>query len=60
MDGDEDIFRPAGMGGEGWWDDAQKEVKRVAKRVHMGSPRRKMPRHFFAEAIEKVVRGAEP
>jgi hypothetical protein len=27
---------------------------------YMGSPRQKMPRHFFADAIEKVVRGAEP
>ena len=33
MDDDDDIYRPAGMGGEGWWDDAQKEVKRVAKNV---------------------------
>ena len=33
MDDDDDIYRPAGMGEEGWWDDAVKETKRVAKRV---------------------------
>eukprot|EP01046_Picozoa_sp_COSAG06_P103778 COSAG06_NODE_49954_length_322_cov_0.502242_1_plen_63_part_01 len=33
MDGDDDIVRPAGLGGDGWWDDAVKETKRVAKRV---------------------------
>ena len=32
MNTDDDIYRPAGLGGEGWWDDAVSEVKKVATR----------------------------
>ena len=43
MDGDDDIFRPAGLGGDGWWDDAVKETKRVAKRVQKSKAVRGLP-----------------
>ena len=33
MNLDDDIYRPAGLGGEGWWDDAVDTVKTVAKKV---------------------------
>ena len=33
MNPDDEIYRPASLGGEGWWDDTVSEVKRVAKKV---------------------------
>ena len=33
MNLDDDIYRPAGLGGEGWWSDAVDTVKTVAKKV---------------------------
>ena len=33
MNLDDDIYRPAGLGGDGWWSDAVDTVKTVAKKV---------------------------
>eukprot|EP01046_Picozoa_sp_COSAG06_P036229 COSAG06_NODE_3973_length_4700_cov_9.575527_3_plen_130_part_00 len=57
MDGDEDIFRPAGMGGEGWWDDAVKETKRVAKRVQKSKTVRNLEKRAVRAGAD-VLRGA--
>ena len=43
MNPDDDIYRPAGLGGDGWWDDAVSEAKRVGKKIQKS----------------KVVRGLE-
>ena len=42
-DDDTSIYRPAGLGGDGWWDDAVSEAKRVGKKIQKS----------------KVVRGLE-
>ena len=57
MDDDDDIYRPAGMGGEGWWDDAQKEVKRVAKKVQKSSAVRGLEKRAVKAGAD-VLRGA--
>ena len=57
MDDDDDIYRPAGMGGEGWWDDAQKEVKRVAKKVQKSSAVRGVEKRAVKAGAD-VLRGA--
>eukprot|EP01046_Picozoa_sp_COSAG06_P064108 COSAG06_NODE_15173_length_1092_cov_1.165156_2_plen_205_part_00 len=57
MDGDEDIFRPAGLGGDGWWDDAVKETKRVAKRVQKSSAVRGLEKRALRAGAD-VLRGA--
>ena len=57
MDGDEDIFRPAGLGGDGWWDDAVKETKRVAKRVQKSKVVRGLEKRAVRAGAD-VLRGA--
>ena len=57
MDDDDEIFRPAGLGGEGWWDDAQKEVKRVAKKVQKSSAVRGVEKRAVKAGAD-VLRGA--
>ena len=57
MDGDEDIFRPAGLGGDGWWDDAVKETKRVAKRVQKSKAVRGLEKRAVRAGAD-VLRGA--
>ena len=37
MDDDDDLYRPAGLGGDGWWDDRYEDVKRTAKKVQKSS-----------------------
>ena len=57
MDDDDEIYRPAGMGGEGWWSDAQKEVKRVAKKVQKSSAVRGLEKRAVKAGAD-VLRGA--
>eukprot|EP01046_Picozoa_sp_COSAG06_P071548 COSAG06_NODE_20518_length_792_cov_2.584416_2_plen_121_part_01 len=57
MDDDDDIYRPAGMGGEGWWDDAVKETKRVAKRVQRSKAVRGLEKRAVRAGAD-VLRGA--
>ena len=57
MDGDDDIFRPAGLGGDGWWDDAVKETKRVAKRVQKSKAVRGLEKRAVRAGAD-VLRGA--
>ena len=57
MDEDDDIYRPAGLGGEGWWDDAVKETKRVAKKVQKSSAVRGLEKRAVKAGAD-VLRGA--
>ena len=54
---DDEIFRPAGLGGEGWWDHAVKETKRVAKKVQKSSVVRGLEKRAVKAGAD-VLRGA--
>jgi hypothetical protein len=56
-DDDDDIFRQAGLGGDGWWDDAVKETKRVAKKVQSSSVVRGLEKRAVKAGAD-VLRGA--
>ena len=57
MDDDDEIYRPAGLGGDGWWDDAVKETKRVAKKVQSSSVVRGLEKRAVKAGAD-VLRGA--
>ena len=57
MNPDDNIYRPAGLGGEGWWDDAVSTVKTVAKKVQSVPAVRALEKRGVAYA-GKALRGA--
>ena len=54
---DDPLYLPAGQMGYGWWDDAFKETKRVARKVQSSDAVRALEKRAAA-AGAKVVRGA--
>jgi|EP01046_Picozoa_sp_COSAG06_P028649 hypothetical protein len=54
---DDPLYLPAGQMGYGWWDDAFKETKRVAKKVQSSDAVRALEKRAVA-AGAKAVRGA--
>ena len=57
MNLDDDIYRPAGLGGEGWWSDAVDTVKTVAKKVQKNPVVRGLEKRAV-QAGSDVLRGA--
>ena len=57
MNLDDDIYRPAGLGGEGWWSDAVDTVKTVAKKVQKNPVVRGLEKRAV-KAGSDVLRGA--
>ena len=57
MNPDDEIYRPAGLGGEGWWDDAVDTVKTVAKKVQKNPVVRNLEKRAI-KAGSDVLRGA--
>ena len=57
MNPDDDIYRPAGLGGQGWWDDAVDTVKTVAKKVQKNPVVRNLEKRAI-KAGSDVLRGA--
>jgi hypothetical protein len=57
MNPDDDIYRPAGLGGDGWWDDAVSEVKKVGKKIQKSSTVRNLEKRAVKAGAD-VLRGA--
>ena len=57
MNPDDDIYRPAGLGGDGWWDDAVSEAKRVGKKIQRSSAVRNLEKRAVKAGAD-VLRGA--
>ena len=61
MHDDDDIYRPAGLGGDGWWsdrwDDAKREVKSVAKRIQKNPVVRATEKKLVKKGAD-LLRGA--
>lgn len=57
MEDDDDMFRPAGQGGDGWWDDRYEDVKKAAKRVQKSSTVRNLEKKAV-KAGATALRGA--
>ena len=56
LDGD-DIYRPAGQSGVGWWDDRYEDVKRTAKKVQKSSAVRGLEKRALKAGAD-VMRSA--
>ena len=52
MNPDDDIYRPAGLGGDGWWDDAVTEAKRVGKRIQKSKTVRGLEKRVAKATVE--------
>ena len=57
MNPDDDIYRPAGLGGDGWWDDAVSEAKRVGKTIQRSKAVRSLEKRAVKAGAD-VLRGA--
>ena len=57
MNPDDDIYKPAGLGGDGWWDDAVSEAKRVGKKIQKSKVVRGLEKRAVKAGAD-VLRGA--
>lgn len=57
MSPDDNIYRPAGLGGGSWWDDTVSEVKKVAKRAQKNPVVRNLEKRAVKKGAD-VLRGA--
>ena len=57
MNPDDDIYRPAGLGGEGWWGDAVSEAKRVGKKIQKSKAVRSLEKRATRAGAD-MLRGA--
>ena len=60
MNLDDDIYRPAGLGGDGWWDDAVSEVKKVGKKIQKSSTVRNLEKRAVKAGADVLNHVPEP